>query len=356
MDAILPNTLMSAFNAMPYDIRPLPDEMTDFGGDDIEIELDPNVGIDYEYPADEWKSINTTPEQAKDARLPKVFVDGAITRVEIAGSSHGSLGYARSIRAGELAAGALDLAAPEESRISSCRYIAITSTGYAPHQLEPLRLALKASPIPFELITWDPMDDKGLKENEKEIAARDISVARMRLRYQIARTMLEWERTLIQQVGEPVYADGLYSDHSPLDDSQLVVGIVKSMHRHYLDVQRLPLLYGLQEGQRTPVFEIRTKHGPRLVSFYVRVCGSWAGPTNGLVRVELSEIYFRTCQHKDFGLLDAIAAHLTMLRTTDTKYQRAAVTVEPIRVIESRMQRLFHPRDQVAMCALNILR
>jgi hypothetical protein len=116
------------------------------------------------------------------------------------------------------------------------------------------------------------------------------------------------------------------------------------------------MLYKLKTSERTPAFAMLSAGRYPAVSFYLRLSSEWAGGADGLVRIELAQSYFEEHNCKDWTLLDAIAAHLTRLRTRDFSYQRASVTVEPIRTIESRLQGILLPRERVAMHALNWLR
>jgi hypothetical protein len=355
-DALTCNNVMSSFNAVAYAMGPLAEEMTSFNEDEPD-QIAKGVDLDYERPFDQWDAIASKPDQAKDPRLPRVFIDGSVESQEIAGSPQDGMGYARSIRAGEVGAGAISLDAPEKSRISCNRFVAISSAGYAPSQILPLEQGLLTARIPFQLTTWDPSTDGFLRSyDEKEAAARDAVMTRTSVRRRARTMMLEMEERLTRGLEMPVYVDGRYADHLPAYDGQFVVGIIKTMRQRYLDPARSQVLYGLKPGERTPAFSSMSAGTDPAVSFYVRICSLWGGATNGLVRVEVGRGHFENWQNGDFDLLSAIAAHLTRLRTTDTTYERAAVTVEPIRVIEGRIQRLFHPREKIAMAALNALR
>jgi hypothetical protein len=349
------SNLLSSFNAIPYEVRPLPEEMTSFGDDDLPQVIS-KVNLDYEVARDSWDSILTKPEQANDDRLPRTFVDGALNSVEIAGSVQDSMTYARSIRAGQIGVGALNLDMPMQSTISCDLILAVTTIGYSSAQIRPLRYELQNNVPPFDLITWEAASDSYFKSpEEREIAVRDVTVVRNRLRRRVTDVMLEREQGLIRKIGLPVYTDGRYVDHLPENDNILVVGLIKSMRRRYLEVPQLQILYNLKAGERTPAFETETQN-TKVVSFYARISSAWGGATNGLVRVEIGKTHFENYQQKDESLLNAITAHMTQLRTRDSTYLRAAVTVEPIRVIENRIQRLFHPIEQVSMSALNALR
>lgn len=355
MTSLKCSNLLSSFNAIAYEVPPLPEEMTSFGDDDP-LQVVTSVDLDYETTRDEWEPVTTAPDQAEDSRLPRVFVDGALNSVEVAGSAQDGMGCARSIRAGQLGVGAVSLDEPARSVISCNFLLAITTMGYSATQVAPLRSELQDHSRVFDLITWDGISDAYFKTpGEREIAIQDAATVRRRLRRRVTDAMLEREQALVRQVSAAVYADGRYVDHLPLGHEQLVIGVIKTMRRHYLDIVRLHVLYNLKAGQRTPAFEIESQH-VKVVSFYARISSVAAGATNGLVRVEMSKSHFEDHQQQDWSLLDAVTAHMTRLGTRDSTYIRAAVTLEPIRVIEQRIQRLFHPTESIAVSVLNALR
>lgn len=347
--------LLTEFNAVPYQLSPLPEEMTSFG-EDLSIVSEVPVELDYEITRDEWSGIPSDLDQATDSRLPSVFVDGALNSVEVAGCPSDNNGFARSVRAGQLGVGALSLENPTAATINSSFLLALSTVGFSKQHLRPLEEELQNSSRPFVLITWDGVSDSFFKtREEREIAIRDIVIVRNRLRRRVTDYMLEQERDLIRQIGASVYADGRYIDHQPTSVEQLVVGVIKSMRRRYLDMARMQVLYKLKVGERTPAFETESRK-EKIISFYVRISPASGGATHGLVRIEISKLHFEDFQKKDWSLLNAIVAHITGLVTKDVSYQRAAVTLEPIKIIEQRIQRLFHPVENVAMGALNILR
>lgn len=349
------NNLLTSFNAIPYEVTPLPEEMTSFGDDNLPLVI-PNVNLDYERARDDWAPITTYPAQANDSRLPRTFVDGALNSVEIAGSVQDNMGYARSIRAGQLGAGAINLDNPTQSSISCCYFLAVTTVGYSQEKIAPLKNELQNSTRRFDLITWQGTSDYYFKNpEERELLVRDVATVRKRLRRRVTDVMLERERELVCQLGSSIYADGRYVDHMPGRVEQLVIGIIKSMRRRYLDISRQQILYNLKVGERTPAFETESQNF-KIISFYARISSERGGATNGLVRVELDKAHFEIYKQKKWSLLDAITAHITQLKTKDATYARAAVTLEPIQVIEQRMQRLFHSTERVAMSALNLLR
>jgi len=312
--------------------------------------------LDYEITRDEWSSIPPEPDQRTDSGLPSVFVDGALNSVEIAGSPSDNKGFARSVRAGQFGVGALDLENPAIETIHSSFLLALSTEGFSKQQLRPLEGELQNSSRPFELITWEAVSDSFFRSSEEvEFAIRDLAIVKNRLRRRITDFLLEKERTLIHELALPTYADGRYMDHKPKDLKQFVIGVIKSMRRRYLDIKRMQVLYNLKVGERTPSFETESRR-EKIISFYVRITPASGGATHGLVRVEIGKLHFEDIQKKDWSLLNAITAHITGLVTKDVAYQRAAVTLEPIKMIEQRIQRLFHPVENIAMGALNMLR
>lgn len=355
MSVLCCTNLLSLLQAVPYQAASLPEEMTSFGDDDP-LEVVPNVNLDYEVPRDNWQSIRPAISTATDSRLPLAFVDGAVSSSEIAAGVQDGMGYARSIRAGQLGVGALSLKDPEHSSISCDCFMAISTMGYSDAETEPLRADLRNHPRVFDLITWEATSDAYFRsQEEREAAIRDYTTVRTRLRRRVTDEMLRREEQLVRRIDLPTYVDGRYVDHLPARSDQLVVGVIKAMRRRYLDICRLPVLYSLGLGERTPAFEVETKD-VQVVSFYARISPPLAGAVNGVVRVELGKAHFENYQQRDYSLLDALTVHMSRLHTRDLTYARAAVTLEPIRVIEARVQRLFQPLEQITMSALNALR
>ena len=73
-------------------------------------------------------------------------------------------------------------------------------------------------------------------------------------------------------------------------------------------------------------------------------------------RAAAGKARFGNHQRRDRSLLDALPPHMTRLRTRDLAYAGVAVTLEPNRVIEARMQPPFQPMEQITASALNALR
>lgn len=207
-----------------------------------------------------------------------------------------TIGYARSIRAGQMGAGAISLDTPSHSTMSCSHVLAATTMVYSSAQIRPLEQELRNRPNPFDLITWEAASDSYFKSVEKrEFAVRDVATVRNRLRRWVTDVLLEREQDLVQQFKVATYVDGRYVDHLPATDDQLVVGVIKSMRRRYLDVPRMQILYNLKVGERTTSFETETQN-TKVISFYARISSAWGGATNGLVRVELGKAHFENYQ------------------------------------------------------------
>ena len=88
--------LLSTLNAVPYAISSMPEDMTDFGDDEMPQAV-ADVNLDYEVECELWFPISCSLARATDTRLPRTFIDGAVNSVEIAGSVQDSMGFARWI-------------------------------------------------------------------------------------------------------------------------------------------------------------------------------------------------------------------------------------------------------------------
>lgn len=347
------HTLLNTLNAQLYSNWSTEDEP--LLGERELIDLQHSVlNINFEQRAQAWEPIASWPDLADDPRLPKWFLDGSVTSVEIAGSARDKLGYPRVIRAGQMGVGATCASPDVSNQKQFWRFIAVNTSGYNEREIAPLRADLRQAEIPHELITWQSTTDQNRE------TARDLISVRTSVRNMTRDEMLVRERELVAELAEPVYTDGRYADHANAKDSFLVIGVIKSQRARYLSNRPLEVLYSLKKGERTPAFLIQKARGQspgsQIVTFYVRLTSpNVVGPSGGLVRVELSERYFYRQAYSDFKLLDAIAADLTRLRTRDTTYSRGEVTVEPIRLIERELQLIFRDTQMAALETMRLL-
>jgi len=364
MTALRRSTLLNILNAKPY---------SNWGGEDdallSDIELVDNqqsvLNIEIEEPIEKWLPIPYFPDLVKDPRLPNWFLDGSVTSLEIAGSAIDNLGYPRVIRAGQMGVGATCRIEGVSNRKEFWRFVALNTAGYTIAEINPLRSDLGQAEIPHELLDWTPSNRK------EQDAAFDLMSVRTLVRDQTRDEMLARERELVEAIAEPVYCDGRYVDHAPVNDSFLVIGVIKSHRAKYLSGSPLQILYNLNEGERTPAFLIerrrgqgRTKVGNQVITFYVRLTSpSLVGPGGGLARIEVSERFFRDqvkngeklLDQENQKLLNAIAADLTQLRTRDLTYTRGAVTVEPIRLVERELRLIFRDTQMAAIETMRLL-
>lgn len=364
MPVLRRKTLLDTLGAKPY---------SNWGNEDDALLSDVEpvdnqqsvIDLELENSAEEWMPIPFSPELSSDPRLPNWFLDGSVTSLEIAGSAIDNLGYPRVIRAGQMGVGATCRIANTSNKKRFCRFVALNASGYGEMQIKPLRDDLAQAEIPHDLLDWIPSNDK-----DRE-SAFDLMNVRALVRDRARDEMLIRERNLVEEIAEPVYADGRYVDHAPLNDAFLVVGVIKSQRACYLSGRPLQVLYNLNKGERTPAFLIerrrgqgRSRTGNQVVTFYVRLTPpELVGPGGGLGRIEVSERYLRSqakngqrlLDQDNQGLLDAIAADLTQLRTRDLTYARGAVTVEPIRLIERELKLIFRDTQMAAIETMRLL-
>lgn len=357
------NTLLGMLNATPY---------SNWGAEDdallSDVKLVDNqqsvLDIELEKPAEDWSPTPFFPELVDDPRLPNWFLDGSVTSLEIAGSAIDDLGYPRVIRAGQMGVGATCRIPDIPNRKHFWRFIALNTSGYTKTEINPLRTDFWQAKIPHELLEWSPSNEKEQDE------AFDLMLVRSLVRNQARDEMLVREKELVEEISEPIYCDGRYVDHAPTNESFLVVGVIKSQRARYLSGRPLQVLYGLNEGERTPAFLVerrrgqgRRSDGNQIITFYVRLTSpNLVGPGGGLARIEISERYLKNqstngqvLSQENQILLNAIAADLTKLRTRDVTYARGAVSVEPIRLIERELRLIFRDTQMAATETMRLL-
>lgn len=141
-----------------------------------------------------------------------------------------------------------------------------------------------------------------------------------------------------------------------------VFGVIKTHHKNYLHSLGMQLLYQLEPGQRTPVFQIRYRRttpgdaplaepaSPKeialpVISWYVRLTGDRGTMPNwGLVRVEAPLLWFEN-HRRDWTLVDRLSRTLVEYRCRDSSYPRAPVSLHPIVRAEQSLGALFYPHS-----------
>jgi hypothetical protein len=115
-------------------------------------------------------------------------------------------------------------------------------------------------------------------------ARRCVEARREQLEQALA---LEW----CEAETAPIYIDGSIAGRERVAAAPQTIGVV---HRHdvlYGGTEALPLLSALREGERTTVFEVRSRRSWPVWSWYLRLrYGAGLDPLWGLVRIESAPI------------------------------------------------------------------
>lgn len=123
-----------------------------------------------------------------------------------------------------------------------------------------------------------------------------------------------------------------------------LIGVVKSHWENYLSAETMRVLYQLQPGERTPAFLLKGDKLP-VVSFYLRLAGGM--PNWGLIRVELSELFYEQASAADPLYLDKLSYTLFEYRCRQKSYGRAPVSLQPIVRAEQTLGALLCPMSRL---------
>jgi hypothetical protein len=146
--------------------------------------------------------------------------------------------------------------------------------------------------------------------------------------------MTALEARIAAQPGcELVVFDGpLRGRHDPCS-----VGYVKTQHVQYLPDDLMPVLAGLADGERTPLFLIGGRGFTRW-SCYVRLPGPRQQPLAGIVRIELPGLGTAV---EAAARADVVAATLPRFASEAHKEPRAPQNLYPIAGLEHRLRHLL---------------
>jgi len=172
----------------------------------------------------------------------------------------------------------------EDRRMTTWRKPVVRRAVYAPLTLLPLTWQDALSAMDLEVVdtlaTRKP--ESGHPFELQEIAYQSVLAARETIEKALAE---EWcESTTLD-----LFVDGGIAGSRKVARSTNVVGVVKSHQRLYASAAHLPMLMGLQSGERSSV--VRVSEGKRtpVASWYLRLRdASGHDPFWGLVRVEVA--------------------------------------------------------------------
>jgi len=290
------------------------------------------VELEWERPQQDWAAIAPV-EPAGD--VPVRFIDGSIASKTVGSIVVGL--RRRPIIAAAVAAAALELegrvlrrGAGVETRKVLCLYsdgIAREDMAEAAHALASIGVELLDRPT--ESV---PPDFDSMRRGARQLAMQAMEEAE--------------RRVLLADLSTPALVDGLLERRLATVPSHdvAVTGLVKRQMASYLPPDRQELTYGLQPGERTPAFVLRTVQHVDLVNTYVRLSAqSGASPSYGVVRVTapLAYVERRYPGEAASSYLSGLAAYLYRLRHRDLAYARAGISVEPIVRVEDHLHAIL---------------
>ncbi len=277
----------------------------------IEGEADVDVQVDQFVEMEEWRAVSPAPIARPDVI---VFIDGVQrTEVRVLGEREGGVVYGAFA---SLSVGAV-LARPGASRIIPGR----------PRRVLALGDGALTDPVPVRCGNLTLTFESASTAEPGPGAVREVLDVQRR----DAETRLGQE--MVDQGHPLVIVDGRLS-FQPTRRS-MAVGLIKTLHRQYLDGPRVALLADLPTGTRTPIFRI-ARDRPAY-SWYLRLCERrriehlWAG----LVRLETLEgIGLEGARQ----LADLTALHVPPFASTAAWDPRAPQNLYPISALEQQLR------------------
>ncbi|KST68010.1 hypothetical protein [Mastigocoleus testarum] len=322
-----------------YDAQfPFVEEETD---EDLE-QIPENVNLNYEVRprAVDWEPINlnTSPKwrPSKWSERPTHFIDGKDVGETIASvrSPSGQLVPIRLSQIGSIAMRVENGECRREFEVVD-RVVSMAVDLFPWTEVESFAAALQDNG--FRLLTVRPPGG---------IASYDFETMRKRTNEKSNTEMKALEGYAFSHgSGEPTVIDGLLQSRTrDFDiDKSPVFGVIKTQRQNYLHIKGIQVLYGLEVGQRTPVFNI-SKGWCDVISWFVRLSGSGGTtPTTGIVRVEASKVWFEKHHKHDWDFVDKLSRTIYEYRCRERSYGRAAISLHPIVRAEESLGSLFQP-------------
>lgn len=258
-------------------------------------------GVDYDSPVqvgdapDAARKVDTDVEgidwapvrASADTPLPQhvLFIDGR-RRLDarLVGAQEGQALYG-AFATVAVGAVAVDLNAPKAVVLnpSISRVVALGGGLKAPRTIVPCPLGTRA-----QLVYG--IEGDGAEELVSKDGTNDPDTPLTLVQNFMLQEEARYARRFLAGPDSLVIRDGPLRHATP----EPTLGYVKTMHKHYLPVGRVDLLWQLQPGERTPIFQVAT--GPEsLWSWYLRSGHPDVSPEkmgyhglHGLVRLELS--------------------------------------------------------------------
>ncbi len=278
-----------------------------FGEDDNDAVPPSGVRLDVELNEAEWQPITPRPTSPP----PLVFIDG-VRRVEVGVIQEEDARMAFGLF-GSYAAGAV-LCSPSGAKVEGREVGRRLVLGGG--SLHPaVHVGAGSTTLEFQ--------GHSAVENSPRATLQELQNVMRSLEAQISRSYADRQAL--------VFLDGPLTFLLPLEEP--ILGYVKTLHRMYLPVHLMPILYGLQAGQRTPVFGFGEGSATRY-SWFLRLAPP--GPIHhrltGVVRVEVST---SVGERNAVQLADISTARLPRFASHPAWDSRAPQNLFPLSALET---------------------
>jgi hypothetical protein len=309
-----------------------------------EGEEGPVVHLDFELPPGAWRARAIDDEPLDPAAVPQRFIDGCHAGETVAWLQDAA-GHPIPVRLAEVGGVCMRLEGRSLRREFALveRVVSMIVDPFPWHEIEGFATALAGLDLRLLPATLPILSEetRGLTYD----FARMREQTRVRSQYEME--VLE-ELALCQGPETPSLVDGRLGRFQQADLSAYdLVGVIKQQRESYLHAQGWQVLYRLDPGQRTPAFQLPSKHLP-VVSWYLKLDGAHGAlPDWGVVRVEIGCDHFER-RGSDFGYLDRVSHALLHLRCRQNSYARAPVSLEPIVRAEESLKALLSSPETLA--------
>jgi hypothetical protein len=302
------------------------------------------VSLDFEMPPDAWRPRSVESAALDPSAMPRRFIDGCHAGETIAWLRDDA-GHPIPVRLAQIGGVCLriDGRTPRREFERVQRVVSLVADPFPEDEVEGFAAELSARSLRL-LRAMPPKNEAG---------KRELTYDFERMREQ-TRVRAQHEMATLEQYA-CLHAPDLFS----MIDGRLgrierddlarfdVVGVIKQHRENYLHPRGWQVLYELRPGERTPAFQLPSKHLP-VVSWYLKLDGARGSMPNwGVVRIEISCGQFER-QRCNFDYLDRLSHALLFLRCRQVSYERAPVSLEPIVWAEASLKALFERPDTLA--------
>ncbi|MFL5339963.1 MAG: hypothetical protein ACJ8F7_07420 [Gemmataceae bacterium] len=294
----------------------------------------PAVFRDFEIASGDWGAIPVSAATPAPGDWPRRFIDGCYQGETVAWLQDDD-GHPLPVRLAEIGGVCLRLEGRTLGRETAAveRVVAAIVDPFPGAEIGEFAAALSAEG--YRLVRVPPRN--GTLSYDLRIHREDARVAVLHELPKLEQVALLHDR------GVPSLVDGRLGRFPNCGfDGWDVVGVIKRQVEDYLHPHGHRVLLGLQPGERTPAFELASKHLP-VVSWYLKLAGGdGAMPDWGVVRVEIPVSSFER-HGRDWGYLDRLSNCLLKLRCRQHSYARGPVSLEPIVRAEESLKALLTP-------------